>query len=109
KRIDGVELNMDGMHNVENAVAATAVADQLQIDIDKIRAALKNFKGIKRRFEYIIPPSDGREQHTGNNGVVFIDDYAHHPEKLRALISSAKSLLRGLRCTIIFQPHLYSR
>jgi len=94
-----VVLNMGGMHNVENAVAAIAVASSLEIENDKIKTAVESFKGVKRRFEYIIK----------NDRIVFIDDYAHHPEELRALIRGAKTLFRQKKCTIIFQPHLYSR
>jgi UDP-N-acetylmuramate--alanine ligase len=62
---------------------------------------------VKRRFEYIIPPSPRSGE--GKGEVVFIDDYAHHPEELRALISGAKSLFSDKKCTVIFQPHLYTR
>lgn len=99
KKIEKIHLHMGGMHNVENAVAAIAVASSLDIDIEKIRTAVANFKGIKRRFEYIIK----------NDRLVFIDDYAHHPEELKALINGAKTLFRQRKCTVIFQPHLYSR
>lgn len=94
-----VELFMGGMHNVENMVAAIAVAHSLEIDAEKIKAAVTSFKGVKRRFEYIIR----------NKELVFIDDYAHHPEELRALIHGVKSLFSQKRCTVVFQPHLYSR
>lgn len=97
--LENVRLNMGGMHNVENAVAAIAVASSLEIENEKIRAAVENFKGVKRRFEYVIK----------NDRLVFIDDYAHHPEELRALINGAKTLFRQKKCTVIFQPHLYSR
>lgn len=97
--IENVELHMGGMHNVENAIAAIAVACSLNIDHDKIRQAIAGFRGVKRRFEYIIR----------NNRLVFIDDYAHHPEELRALIQGAKSLFRQRKCTVIFQPHLFTR
>jgi UDP-N-acetylmuramate--alanine ligase len=99
KRIEKVRLNMGGTHNVENSLAAITVASSLGIDDIKIREAVDAFRGVKRRFEYIIK----------NEQLVFIDDYAHHPEELRALISSAKSLFKGRRCTVIFQPHLYTR
>ena len=98
-RLEDVILNMGGMHNVENAVAAITVASSLEIENDKIRGAVESFKGVKRRFEYIIK----------NKRIVFIDDYAHHPEELRALIQGAKTLFRQKKCTIIFQPHLYTR
>ncbi len=94
-----LHLNIGGLHNVENAVAAVAVTQLLGIDAEKVREALENFKGIKRRFEYIIK----------TDKVVYIDDYAHHPEELAALIRSAKHLFPGRKCVIAFQPHLFSR
>lgn len=97
--IDNVKLYIGGMHNVENAIAAIGVAHLLDISNEKIRAAVADFKGIRRRFEYLVK----------KDNVVYIDDYAHHPEELRALITSAKSLFRGKKCTVIFQPHLFSR
>ncbi|MBL7749838.1 MAG: UDP-N-acetylmuramate--L-alanine ligase, partial [Chitinophagaceae bacterium] len=98
-RLNDVVLNMGGMHNVENITAAIAVASSLGIENEKIKSAVENFRGVKRRFEYIIK--------TDNQ--VFIDDYAHHPEELRALITGAKSLFAGKTCTVIFQPHLFTR
>ncbi|NOT49837.1 MAG: UDP-N-acetylmuramate--L-alanine ligase [Chitinophagaceae bacterium] len=97
--LENVRLNMGGMHNVENAVAAIAVASSLRIENEKIKSAVGNFRGVKRRFEYIIK----------NDKIVFIDDYAHHPEELRALINGARALFRQKKCTVIFQPHLYTR
>ena len=98
-RLKNVVLNMGGRHNIENAIVAIAVAHHLGIDNEKIREAINVFKGVRRRFEYIIK----------NPGFVFIDDYAHHPEELRALITGAKNLFAGMNCTLIFQPHLFSR
>src|SRR5690606_16754468 len=92
-------LNMGGMHNVENVIAAIAAASSLGIENDLIREAVASFKGVKRRFEYIVKTPE----------LVYIDDYAHHPEELRALINGAKALFRQRKCTVIFQPHLYSR
>lgn len=103
RTIQQLTLHMGGRHNVENAVAAVAVALHVGIHEEKIRAALTEFKGVKRRFEYIVKPS------AGNTGIVMIDDYAHHPEELRALIMGAKELFPGKKCTLVFQPHLYSR
>jgi UDP-N-acetylmuramate--alanine ligase len=97
--IEKLHLPIGGMHNVENAVAAITVAHLLKVDSGKIREALAAFKGVKRRFEYIVK----------NDKVVFIDDYAHHPEELAALISSAKRLFNGRKCVVAFQPHLYTR
>lgn len=97
--IDNVKMYIGGMHNVENAIAAIGVAHLMGISNEKIRAAIADFKGIRRRFEYLVK----------KDSVVYIDDYAHHPEELRALITSAKSLFRGRKCTVIFQPHLFTR
>ncbi len=94
-----VVLNMGGMHNIENMIAAISVAHYLEIENDKIREAVANFRGVKRRFEYIVK----------NDEQVMVDDYAHHPEELRALINGAKELFPDKKCTVIFQPHLYSR
>ena len=97
--LEDVVLHMGGMHNVENIVAAVAVASSLGIGNEKIKSAVASFRGVKRRFEYIIKASN----------LVFIDDYAHHPEELRALITGAKALFQQKKCTVIFQPHLYTR
>ena len=97
--IKEVVLNMGGMHNIENATAAIATAVHLEISDEKIKAAVADFKGVKRRFEYIIK----------NEKIVMIDDYAHHPEELRALISSTKKLFSSKKCIVVFQPHLFSR
>jgi len=92
-------LKVPGIHNVENAIAAISVCRQLDISVDKLIKALASFKGVKRRFEFIIKRSD----------FVFIDDYAHHPEELNAAISTAKALYPNKKITGVFQPHLYSR
>ncbi len=97
--IKEVVLNMGGMHNIENATAAIVTAVHLEISDEKIKAAVADFKGVKRRFEYIIK----------NEKIVMIDDYAHHPEELRALISSTKKLFSNKKCIVVFQPHLFSR
>lgn len=97
--LNNVRLNMGGLHNVENSLVAIAIAKYLGIEDANILSAIASFKGVKRRFEYIIKSPDK----------VFIDDYAHHPEELRALISSTKSLYPTKKLTVIFQPHLFSR
>jgi UDP-N-acetylmuramate--alanine ligase len=94
-----VVLNMGGLHNIENMIAAISVAQYLEIDNDKIRKAVADFRGVKRRFEYIVK----------TDKEVMVDDYAHHPEELKALLSGAKALFPGKKCTVIFQPHLFSR
>lgn len=97
--IENIEMGLPGLHNIENAVAAIQVALHLQISPDKIRIALGNFKGVKRRFEYIVK----------SGGHVYIDDYAHHPEELRACIQAVKTLYPDKKLTTIFQPHLFTR
>lgn len=97
-----VELMMGGLHNIENSVVAIAIAKELGIADDRIKQAVASFKGVKRRFEYIVPVKDA-------SSVVFIDDYAHHPEELKTLITSARALFPERKCTVIFQPHLFSR
>ena len=98
-KLQDVILHMGGMHNIENMVAAITVAHELKIEDEKIKTAVSSFKGVKRRFEYIVK----------NESQVFIDDYAHHPDELRALLTGAKKLFPDKKCTIIFQPHLFSR
>ena len=97
--LNDVQLNMGGIHNVENSMVAIAIAKYLGIEDSKIRSAIAGFKGVRRRFEYILKTPQR----------VFIDDYAHHPEELRALISSAKNLFPTKKITVVFQPHLFSR
>ena len=97
--LSDVEVGLPGIHNIENAIAAFAVASELGIASDKIILALASFKGVKRRFEY----------HIKSNELVYIDDYAHHPEELKACIRSVRELYPDRKITGIFQPHLYSR
>lgn len=99
KTIKGLILNMGGIHNLENVLAAITIANHLGIEDEKIKKAVADFKGVKRRFEYIVK----------NAEQVMVDDYAHHPEELRALITGAKGLFEGKKCTVVFQPHLFSR
>lgn len=98
-RVNDVILNMGGLHNIENVISAIGVAKYLKIGEDKIKAAVYSFAGVKRRFEYVVK----------SDKFIFIDDYAHHPEELRALIEGAKNLFPSKKCTVIFQPHLFSR
>ncbi|WP_183563877.1 UDP-N-acetylmuramate--L-alanine ligase [Mucilaginibacter sp. SP1R1] len=97
--IPDIKMGIAGTHNVENAVAAIEAVLRLDINTQAIKSALGSFKGVKRRFEYIVKTP----QH------IYIDDYAHHPEELRACISSVKKLYPGKKLTTIFQPHLYTR
>ncbi len=101
-----VNLKIGGLHNIENTLAAIAVAMILQIEEAKIKEAVAAFRGVKRRFEYVIaPPSPGEVE----SSPVFIDDYAHHPEELRALISGVRSLFADKKLVLVFQPHLFTR
>jgi UDP-N-acetylmuramate--alanine ligase len=97
--LQDVVLHMGGLHNIENVTAAITVAKYLNIDDNKIKQAVETFKGVKRRFEYIVK----NEEH------VLIDDYAHHPEELRALITGVRSIFSDKKMTVVFQPHLFSR
>ncbi|MGZ4049652.1 MAG: glutamate ligase domain-containing protein, partial [Bacteroidia bacterium] len=92
-------LGLPGLHNVENSIAAVAVACEMNISEEVIRKALASFRGVRRRFDY----------HIKTDNLVYIDDYAHHPEELRASISSAKEMYPDKKITGIFQPHLFSR
>jgi UDP-N-acetylmuramate--alanine ligase len=97
--IGEMELPMGGIHNVENSIAAIAVALHLGIARERIRDAVAAFRGVKRRFEFI----------ERNEEFVYVDDYAHHPEELKSLINSVKMLYPGKQSVVIFQPHLFSR
>ncbi len=97
--IKGLRLNIGGFHNIENAIAAIIIAKELKITDEHIKAALASFKGIKRRFEKVF----------ANDKVVFIDDYAHHPEEIRVFVESVREIYPKSKITAVFQPHLFSR
>ncbi|HVE61867.1 MAG TPA: UDP-N-acetylmuramate--L-alanine ligase [Chitinophagaceae bacterium] len=105
--LSNIQIKIGGMHNVENMVAAIVVVNELEIAAEKIKRAVADFQGVKRRFEYIIPPKP--KQKGEYNYPVFIDDYAHHPEELKALLKSARALFNQRKITVIFQPHLFTR
>lgn len=94
-----VELGVPVEINIENAVAAMAIARLNGVAADAMRRAMATFKGAKRRFEFWVKRDDR----------VMIDDYAHHPDELKASIRSVRALYPGRKLTVIFQPHLYSR
>ena len=98
-RIEKLVLNYPGLLNVENAVAASAAALLAGVSPDSIRMALATYSGVKRRFDI----------HLNNETYLLIDDYAHHPEELRATIQSVRELYKDKVITGVFQPHLYSR
>lgn len=97
--IEGLQLGIPGLLNVENAVGACALALLNGVTHAEIRAALPGFKGIARRFD----------MHVNTPEVVYIDDYAHHPEEIRATVRSIKALFPNHYLLGIFQPHLYTR
>ncbi|MFM6934516.1 MAG: UDP-N-acetylmuramate--L-alanine ligase [Flavobacteriales bacterium] len=94
-----VEFGLPGIHNAENALACTGLLHELGMDEKQIRSGLKNFRGVKRRFEYIVRTEN----------LIYIDDYAHHPQEIKALVSSVRLLYPGKKITGVFQPHLFSR
>jgi UDP-N-acetylmuramate--alanine ligase len=98
--INDLWLQVSGLHNVENMTAAIAVARLLKIEVEKIREAVATYKGVRRRFEYVLA-SEGMP--------LLIDDYAHHPDELEALLRSVRHMYPDQKVTIFFQPHLYSR
>jgi UDP-N-acetylmuramate--alanine ligase len=97
--IENCRLNYPGIINVENAVGASALAYLAGVSADEIRLGLENYLGVIRRFDIRFR----------SNTQVYIDDYAHHPAELEAVITSVKELFPGKRTLGIFQPHLYSR
>lgn len=97
--INGIKLNVPGYHNVENMLVAIAVCRSLGAADESIKEGVSTYKGVKRRFEYLIK---------GEN-TVYIDDYAHHPVEIEAFLKSIRSLYPKRKITAVFQPHLYSR
>lgn len=98
-KIENIQLGVPGFHNMENAIAASIVAMKLGVDEATLRKALASFRGVKRRFEYVIK----------HKNIVYIDDYAHHPAEIEAFLKSLKSIYAGKKITVIFQPHLFTR
>jgi UDP-N-acetylmuramate--alanine ligase len=98
-----VKLQLPGMHNVRNALAAIAVADELQVSNDALAKALEEFEGIDRRFQCL------GEVQTSAGTVMLVDDYGHHPTEIAATLSAANSGWPGKRVVLVFQPHRYSR
>jgi len=92
-------LHLPGVHNVENAVVALALALKMGISSDVLRQALAEFKGVKRRFTKQVFP----------DGKIYIDDYAHHPTELDAAIAAVRALYPNKKLLTVFQPHLYTR
>lgn len=98
-KIEGIKILMPGRHNIENAVAASALAMRFGLSPEEVKAGIESFTGVKRRFEY----------HIKTDKTVYIDDYAHHPKEIEALGHAVKNLYPQRKITAIFQPHLFSR
>ncbi|MFQ5610459.1 MAG: UDP-N-acetylmuramate--L-alanine ligase, partial [Woeseiaceae bacterium] len=98
-----VSLRLPGEHNVRNALAAIAVADELQVGDDAVVAALDRFEGIDRRFQSL------GEVETARGKVLLFDDYGHHPTEVAATLAAARSGWPDKRVVLVFQPHRYTR
>ena len=94
-----INLPVPGKHNVYNALAATAVALEMDVPFEKIAEAFAGFKNANRRFQF-----KGEA-----NGITVVDDYGHHPTEIVATLSAAKNSSGGKRTVVVFQPHRYSR
>ena len=97
--ITNIQLMVSGYHNIKNMIAAISVALEIGVHPEKIHAAVHSYAGVKRRFEYIVESKE----------VIYIDDYAHHPEEIRSFLESVKALYPARKLSVVFQPHLYSR
>lgn len=104
QKVLAIELNLPGLHNVKNALAAIAVALELEIDPSSIQRALSQFKGVDRRFQKYgdVKTRDG-------STFTLVDDYGHHPVEMKATIEAARGAYPGRRLVLAFQPHRYSR
>jgi UDP-N-acetylmuramate--alanine ligase len=98
-----IELHLPGLHNVRNALATIAVADELQISDDAVVKALSEFEGIDRRFTNL------GEVKTVAGKVMLVDDYGHHPTEIAATLAAARSGWPERRVVLVFQPHRYTR
>lgn len=94
-----VNLVLPGKHNLENATAAAALALQMGVEPAALRLAMRTYRGVQRRFEFVLRRDD----------TVLIDDYAHHPTEVRSVLEAVRALYPARRITAIFQPHLYTR
>jgi len=97
--LENLEFNLPGRHNLSNALLALAMALEYGCSVDGLRKALASYKGVKRRFTYQIK----------TNNLVYIDDYAHHPEEINAVHQAVREMYPNKRVLAIFQPHLFSR
>ncbi|MFZ5971025.1 MAG: UDP-N-acetylmuramate--L-alanine ligase [Bacteroidota bacterium] len=99
RKFEKVQLGVPGLHNMENAMAAILIALQVGVSEQAIRSALATFRGVKRRFEFVVKHPE----------LVYIDDYAHHPAEIEAFLQSLRGLYPRQKITVVFQPHLFTR
>jgi UDP-N-acetylmuramate--alanine ligase len=99
RKIENISLGVPGFHNMENAIAASIIALEYGVTEQQLREALASFKGVKRRFEFIVKKPN----------LVYIDDYAHHPAEIEAFLKSLRAMYAGKKLTVVFQPHLFTR
>ncbi len=99
EEFDDFVWEIPGIHNVENATAAIALLNNFGVDIETLKKGIASFKGIKRRYT----------KHNFESGKIYIDDYAHHPTELNAVIGSIKTFYPHKKLLVVFQPHLFSR
>ena len=99
KELKNISFSLPGEYNALNALAASAVADLLGIPHEVIKNGLESYKGVERRFDYRI----------NSSSITYIDDYAHHPNEIKACIEAVKTLFPNKKITGIFQPHLFTR
>jgi len=97
--IQDLEFSLPGHHNLSNALAALAMAIEYGCEIDNLKLALRTYKGVKRRFTYHVKRKD----------LVYIDDYAHHPEEINAVHQAVREMYPNKTVCVVFQPHLFSR
>lgn len=94
-----VRSGMPGRHNIENAVGAAAICLECGLSLERVVSGIETFKGVTRRFDLRVK----------NDKHIYIDDYAHHPEEIKAFLASVREMYPNKKITAIFQPHLYSR
>lgn len=102
RKLNGCRLGIPGLINVENCVGAVALVWTEGFEDERMKEAVATFKGVRRRFDFWVNES-------GTDKVVYMDDYAHHPEELKAMLTSVKKMFPGRELIVVFQPHLYTR
>ncbi len=99
EKTERIQLGVPGFHNIENAVAAACVVREVGLSMAEIQQGLASFRGVKRRFEFVVR----------HERLVFVDDYAHHPAEIDAFLRSLKAMYPNKKLTVAFQPHLFTR